>query len=50
MSNELINRVAASGFVVLDLRQFKPTGVVATVDTSTFFFQGLMLRNKEFRA
>jgi hypothetical protein len=50
MADELINRVAASGLVVLDLRQFQPATWPVTVDISTFFVQGLMLRDKEFRA
>jgi hypothetical protein len=50
MSDEIINRVAASGLVVLDLRQFQPASLPVEVDISTFFYQGLMLRDKEFRA
>ncbi|GAB2798729.1 hypothetical protein HNQ93_004396 [Hymenobacter luteus] len=50
MADEVINRVAASGLVVLDLRQFQPTTPPVVVDISAFLVQGLMLREKEFRA
>ena len=46
----LVNRVAASGIITLNLEQFAPTVPVAVFDLKDYLFKGLMLREKEFRA
>ena len=46
---ELVNRVAQSGLLTLDLEEIVPAPDYATFDLSTCLFQGLVLREKEFR-
>jgi hypothetical protein len=46
----LINRVAQSGLVVLDLENFFPKGEIASFDVAAHLHMGLILREKEFRA
>ncbi|MEZ5009259.1 MAG: DUF2480 family protein [Chitinophagales bacterium] len=45
----LVNKVAQSGLVVLDLEDFYPKKEVVEIDISQFLFKGLILREKEFR-
>ncbi len=51
MSNEqpLVNRVAASGLITLKLEDFLPDSEFAEFDLKDYLFQGLILREKEFR-
>lgn len=47
---EITNKVAASGLITLDLEEFYPEGERVLVDIKEQLFQGLILREKEFRA
>lgn len=46
---ELVNRVAQSGLVTLDLEQFYPEGPVATFDLKDYLFMEMILKEKDFR-
>lgn len=46
----LVNKVAQSGLIVLDLEKYYPTDSVIELDVSSLLFRGLVLREKEFRA
>ena len=46
----LVNKVAQSGLIVLDLEDHYPSEEVMSLDISQFLFKQLILREKEFRA
>ena len=48
--SELINRVAASPIVSLNMEEFYPQEERVQFDLADYLFQGLVLREKEFRA
>lgn len=50
MEGEIVNRVANSKLVTLDLEDFYPEGPRYGLDISQWLFEGLVLREKEFRA
>jgi hypothetical protein len=45
----IINRVAQSALVSIDLEQYYPEGARALLDIKDVLFQGLILREKDFR-
>ncbi|MBM3426698.1 MAG: DUF2480 family protein [Bacteroidetes bacterium] len=47
--SELINRVAASAIVSLNMEEFYPQEERVQFDLAHYLFQGLVLREKEFR-
>ena len=47
--SELINRVAASAIVSLNMEDFYPLEERVQFDLAEYLFQGLVLREKEFR-
>lgn len=47
---EIINRVQDSGLISLDLAEFKPKTAVIGIDISEQLWQGLILKEKDFRA
>lgn len=47
---EIVNKVAGSGLVTLDLENFYPKGERILIDIQEQLFQGLILREKDFRA
>jgi len=49
MADALINRVANSGIVSIDLEQYYPTQEMAEFDIKGFLFMELILKEKEFR-
>ncbi|MFQ3576552.1 MAG: DUF2480 family protein [Cytophagales bacterium] len=49
MEKEIINRVSNSGLVSLDLEELYPETEIAPFDVSNLLWQGLVLREKEFR-
>ena len=49
MANEIINRVANSKLVTIDLEDFYPEGNRVILDLKDWLFEGLVLREKEFR-
>ena len=50
MSGEIINRVANSKLKTLDLEDYYPAGQRIELDISQWLFQGIILREKEFRS
>lgn len=49
MSEPLINKVAESGLVTLDLEQYYPKGETAVFDLKDYLFMGMILKEKDFR-
>lgn len=49
MSEPLINKVAESGLVTLDLEQFYPREETAVFDLKDHLFMGMILKEKDFR-
>ncbi len=49
MSDEIVNRVAQSSLVVLDLEEIRPSGERVLLDIKEWLYEGLVLREKEFR-
>lgn len=50
MAEEIINKVAESGLITLDLADLVRTENTAEFDIAPFLYEGLILREKEFRA
>ncbi len=48
--DEIVNRVASSNLITIDLEDWYVEGVRTVFDISDWLFQGLLLREKEFRA
>lgn len=48
--DEIVNRVKASGLISLDLAQFKPKVALVDLDIADQLWQGLVLKEKDFRA
>ena len=49
METPLINRVAGSGLVTIDLEGFYPEGEVVVFDLKNYLFMELILKEKDFR-
>lgn len=49
MSDVIVNKVAQSGLITLDLENYLPQGEVATFDLKEHLFMGLILKEKDFR-
>lgn len=49
MAQEIVNRVEQSGLVSLDLGDFYPKENILTLDIKPWLFQGLLLKEKDFR-
>ena len=47
--SEIINRVAQSKLITFDLEELYPTGQRLVLDIKDWLFEGLILREKEFR-
>ena len=45
----IVNKIAASGLITLDLQTYQPTQAVATFDIKDYLFRGLILKEKDFR-
>ena len=50
MSDSLINKVAESGLISIDLANFLPNNSVVVFDIKPYLFMELILKEKEFRA
>lgn len=50
MQEEIINRVANSKLETIDLEDFYPSGQRVAIDISQWLLEGIVLREKEFRA
>lgn len=49
MSEEIKNKVDESGLIQLDLQDFIPKGERVVIDLKDFLYEGVMLREKDFR-
>jgi hypothetical protein len=49
MDEEIKNRVASSKLVTIDLEEFYPKGKRIELDISKWLFEGIVLREKDFR-
>ena len=49
MENEIVNKVSQSGLITIDLEEFYPSGERVIFDIKDLLFQGLILREKDFR-
>lgn len=49
MEEEIINRVAQSQLVTFDLEDYYPKGERKVLDVSEWLYEGIILREKEFR-
>ncbi len=47
--SEIVNRVAQSNLVTLDLEEYYPEGERVLLDISPWLFEGIILKEKEFR-
>jgi hypothetical protein len=50
LKEEIVNRVANSKLVTIDLEDFYPEGLRMSLDISQWLFEGIVLREKDFRA
>ena len=50
MSDQIINKVAESGLITIDLEEYFPKEEILIFDLRTFLFMELILKEKEFRA
>jgi hypothetical protein len=48
-NNELINKVAQSGLITINLETYLPDQVIVAFDLKDHLFQGLILKEKDFR-
>jgi hypothetical protein len=49
MSDEIVNKIASSGLVTLDLETYYPQAEIAVFDLKPHLFMELILKEKEFR-
>jgi hypothetical protein len=49
MEDIIVNKVAQSGLVTLDLEEFYPSDDIATFDVKDYLFMELILKEKEYR-
>ena len=49
MDDVIINRVANSGLITIDLEEYLPKDEIAVFDLKDFLFRGLILKEKDFR-
>jgi hypothetical protein len=49
MSDAIVNKVAQSGLITLNLEDYVPTGEAVTFDLKDYLFMGLILKEKDFR-
>jgi hypothetical protein len=50
MSDSLINKVAESGLISIDLASFLPSNTIVVFDIKPYLFMELILKEKDFRA
>ena len=48
--DEIKNKIKDSGLIQLDLADFKPTSDLLGLDLASHLWQGLVLKEKDFRA
>ena len=49
MKEEIVNRVAKSGLITIDLSDYAPIDSILELDLRDFLYQGVVLKEKEFR-
>lgn len=49
MNDLIVNKVAESSLITLDLETFYPKGVIKVFDLKNYLFRGLIIKEKEFR-
>ena len=49
MKNEIVNKVAESGLINFDLEEYYPKGERVLFDVKDLLFEGLILKEKDFR-
>jgi hypothetical protein len=49
MSEAIINKVANSGLITIDLENYMPSGDMATFELKDHLFMGMILKEKDFR-
>lgn len=49
MANEIVNKVAQSGIITIDLEEYYPEGKRVLLDIKPLLFQELILKEKDFR-
>lgn len=49
MSEEIVNKIANSSLINIDLEDFYPSGNRMTIDLSQWLYEGIILREKDFR-
>lgn len=49
MENEIINRVAESGLITIDLASYYPKEETGVFDIKDYLFRGLILKEKDYR-
>ncbi len=49
MQEPIINKVAESGLITIDLEKFYPAGETMVFDLKDYLFMGMILKEKEFR-
>ena len=50
MQESIVNKVAESGIITLNLEDYYPKGEIAVFDLKDHLFMGLILKEKDFRA
>ena len=50
MSDVIVNKVAESGLITIDLEEYYPKEEILVFDLKTYLFMQLILKEKEFRA
>jgi hypothetical protein len=50
MEDAIVNKVAESGLITLDLEAYYPKGEIVLFDLKDYLFMGLILKEKDFRA
>lgn len=50
MQEQIINKVAESGLITLNLEDYYPKGGIAVFDIKDYLFMGMILKEKDFRA
>lgn len=49
MSDPVVNKVAESGLITIDLEKYYPGGETAVFDLKDYLFMGMILKEKDFR-
>jgi hypothetical protein len=49
MAEEIVNKIAESGLITLDLEEYYPKEQVIVFDLKDYLFRGLVLKEKDFR-